>query len=181
MKPETRVPPQARPLIPASLPAAAPARDTQLPLSPNRRSDGERLRSSSLDREPDATFSADGLFFFQLIQPVGEDGNHQDLGSSGGIALPIQSEELPTQLIDELVQRLTKDSLAPLNVTLLMPNLGKVQVRASKRDDHWSIELGFSRRDVFKRLRSQERACESALTGAFGLPVELSMLDETQA
>ncbi|MFC6478762.1 type III secretion system HrpP C-terminal domain-containing protein [Pseudomonas asuensis] len=88
---------------------------------------------------------------------------------------------MPTQLIDELVQRLAKDPLASLNVTLLMPNLGKVQVRASKRDDRWSVELGFSRQDVFKRLQPRENACESALANALGQPVELSMLNEAQA
>jgi hypothetical protein len=153
----------------------------QSPSTAGRRTESERLRSSGFGREPEAALSADGLLFFQMIQPVGEDNRHQDLGSSAGLVLPISSEEIPTQLIDELVQRLAKDSLAPLNLTLLMPSLGKVQVRATKRDNHWNVELGFSRRDVFKRLRSQERACQSALTDALGLPVELSMLDEEHA
>jgi hypothetical protein len=88
---------------------------------------------------------------------------------------------VPTQLVDELAQRLPAQPDGPFNVTLLMSNLGKVQVNASKRDNQWNIELGFARRGVLKRVQPHQRACENALADALGQDVELSMHEESNA
>lgn len=175
MKAEPRHP---APPMPSSPAATSSNVKNEAPAQPAlRRSESDRLRSTWASREFDAQPSADGQFFAQLIAPVDEGGEQQGWGG-GAIALPAPSEEMPTELVDELVQHLTKDPLARLDITLLMPNLGRIDVKASAREGHWSIELGFARRDVLKRLRPRQRACEAALANALGQPVELSMLDE---
>lgn len=175
MKAEPRHP--APPLPSPAAPNGTAAKDSRTSQAALRRSESERLRSAWTCREADTPMSADGQLFAQLIAPVDEGGEQQ--GWSGGtVALPAQSEEMPTEVVDELVQRLAKDPLAGLNVTLLMPNLGRIEVKASSRDGRWNIELGFARRDVLKRLQPRQRACEDALANALGQPVELSMLDE---
>ncbi|MBA1246289.1 flagellar hook-length control protein FliK (plasmid) [Pseudomonas luteola] len=175
MKTEARPSAPPRPL---SSPVSAPSKESSAPLLIGRRGENERLRSLSPEHETEHVLNADGLFFSQLIQPVSSDAGQQDLGGSAGVALSVQTEEAPAELIDELVQQLTRNSVAPLAVTVLMPNLGKVQVKVTRHNDHWGIELGFSRREILSRLRPHQRACESALTNALGDPVELSMLEE---
>ncbi|WP_238938694.1 type III secretion system HrpP C-terminal domain-containing protein [Pseudomonas typographi] len=180
MKTEPRLPNPPSPTVAAvSTPAPGKSGPVALPAAP-RRAESERLRSLGPGREPEASLGADGQLFSQLIQPVGEGPEHQGLGGGGAIALPVQHDDMPTELIDELAQRLAKDPLATLDVTLLMPTLGKVQVRASPRQGHWGIELGFTRRDVLRRLRPRQRNCEAALAAALGQPVTLSMLDEAE-
>jgi hypothetical protein len=121
--------------------------------------------------------TADGQYFAQLIGLVDEGGGQQGWGG-GAIALAVQNEDVPMDLMDELAQRLSKDPTSALNVTLLMPNLGRIEVRATPQNGRWDIELGFARREVLKRLRPRQHACEAALTEALGQPVALSMLDE---
>jgi hypothetical protein len=123
--------------------------------------------------------SADGQYFAQLIAVVDEGGEQQGWAGSA-IAFTAQSEEVPMDLMDELAQRLSTGPMSELNVTLLMPNLGRIEVRASIRGGRWDIELGFARRDVLKRLRPRQHGCEAALKEALGQPVDLSMLDEAR-
>ena len=143
MKTEAR--PSAPPR-PVSSQVVAPGKESAAPLINGRRGESERLRSVRPEHETEHILNADGLYFSQLIQPFSSDAVQQDLGGSAGVALPLQAEEAPAELIDELVQQLTRNSVAPLAVTVLMPNLGKVQVKVTRHNDHWGIELGFSRR-----------------------------------
>lgn len=123
--------------------------------------------------------TADGAFFSQLLVPsVGEEPSHSGFGGGSSFSMPLQAEGVPAQLIDELAQQLPALAGQPFNVTLLMPNLGKVHVKANKRDSHWDIELGFARPDVLARLQSRQDACEDALTQALGHEVQLSLHDE---
>lgn len=122
----------------------------------------------------------DGLVFAQLIQPasqLSDDDDGSSLGGGSGI-LAANPDTMGTQLVDELVQRLPVAPPAAFTVTLLMPNLGKVQVRAGKREDLWEVELGFARRSTFERLKPQQNACEAALAAAMGSSVRLCMVDE---
>jgi hypothetical protein len=127
------------------------------------------------------TTSADGLFFSQLLIPtVSEEPDHSGFSGSGLSLLP-PADGVPTQLIDELAQRLLSQPDGPFNVTLLMPYLGKVQVNASKRENHWSVELGFAKKGVLKRLNPHQRACENALAEALGHDVDLSFHEDMPA
>jgi hypothetical protein len=69
----------------------------------------------------------------------------------------------------------------PLAFSLLMPNLGSVRVNASKSENRWSIQLGFGRRDVLKRLQGQVGACRESLAQALGQDVELDMHEDFTA
>lgn len=123
--------------------------------------------------------AADGLFFSQLlVPPVGEEPSHSGFSGGSSLSMPLPAEGIPAQLIDELAQQLPAQAGQPFSVTLLMPNLGKVHVKANKRDSHWDIVLGFARPDVLARLQSRQDACEDALTQALGHDVQLSLHDD---
>jgi hypothetical protein len=155
-----------------------PQADNRPALAGVRRGDTERVRARWIEPGPADALSADGMFFSQLLVPaVGEEPDHSGFAGSG-FSMLAPSDGVPTQLIDELAQRLPSQPDGPFNVTLLMPNLGKVQVNASKRDNQWSVELGFARRGALKRVQPHQRACESALADALGLDVDLSFHEE---
>lgn len=146
-----------------------------------RRGDVERLRSAFNQLDQQETLSADGMFFSQLLVPaVGEQPDQSGFGG-GGVNLLPPGDGVPAGLIDELADRLPAQPDGPFSVTLLMPNLGRVQVNANKRDNQWSVELGFARRGVLSRLRPHQRACESALADALGHDVDLSFHEEYAA
>lgn len=158
-------PVKAEPSVPA---------DTRPGLGSLRRGDLERLRSMWNQPSPSDALNADGLFFSQLLVPsVNAEPDHSGFGGSGASLLP-PSNGMPTQLIEELAERLPTQPDGPFNVTLIMPNLGKVQVNANKRDNQWSIELAFARRGALKRVQPHQRACENALADALGQDVDLS-------
>ncbi|MFP3925050.1 type III secretion system HrpP C-terminal domain-containing protein [Pseudomonas sp. W5-36] len=163
---------------PPRTPSPASPSETRQPQPNVRRADAERLRRLCDESASPASLSADGMFFSQLlVPPVTEDQSESGFaGSSFSTLFP--AEGVPTQLIDELAQRLPQQPDGPLSLTLLMPNLGKVQVNANKRDNQWSIELGFARRGVLKRLQPHQRNCESALEQALGCDVDLSLHEE---
>jgi hypothetical protein len=145
-----------------------------------RRNEPERgrLADSRLNQGRDTTrhLDADGLFFEQLLMPSGSGkGDQSGAGGGSGFNMFAAAESLPTQLIDELALQLPAHGDRPFSATLLMPNLGKVQVRANKRDSRWAIELGFERSDVLARLSARHQACEDAFADALGHNVELSM------
>lgn len=155
------------------LPQATPALPKDAGLS--RRGDFEALLP--IRSESAVPLLADGQLFAQLIQPVQQEADHSGLGGSAATLFPARPEGMAGELIDELTQRLLGQPTGPLNLTLLMPNLGRVQVRASKRDQQWDVDLGFERRELLERLHAQERTCERALSDALGQPVRLSMHD----
>ena len=145
------------------------------------RGDVQKVRFALNRSVADSPMSADGMFFSQLLIPqVGEEPDQQGFGGSG-VAFSAQSENVPTQLIDELAQRLPDQPDGPLAFSLLMPNLGSVRVNASKSENRWSIQLGFGRRDVLKRLQGQVGACRDSLAQALGQDVELDMHEDFTA
>lgn len=125
--------------------------------------------------------SADGLFFSQLLVPVVGESPEQQSFAGGSLEFSPKVEAMPTRLIDEVAQRLPQQPTGPLNFTLLMPNLGKVRVNAEKTDNRWSIQLGFSRRDVLKRVNGHSRACRDALAQALGHDVDLDFHEDPEA
>lgn len=125
----------------------------------------------------DARMDADGLLFEQLLMPVANSqGDASDSQGDGADVSPFTpAQGLPTQLIDELSLQLPTKSNRPFSATILMPNLGEVQVYALKLDGRWGISLGFKRRDVFERMRKQHSACEAAFCAALNQEVELTL------
>ncbi|MFJ5298467.1 type III secretion system HrpP C-terminal domain-containing protein [Pseudomonas sp. NPDC088368] len=172
---------------PAAQPAQRPASPEpstladRLTLNGARRSDVSRPTTAWPQSNSNDALNADGLFFSQLlVPPVSEEPDHSGFGGSGFSVLP-PSEGVPTQLIHELAERLPAQPDGPFSVTLLMPTLGKVQVNANKRDNHWNVELGFARKGVLKRVQPHQRACETALADALGHDVDLSFHEELPA
>ncbi|CAM3058956.1 HrpP [Pseudomonas floridensis] len=145
------------------------------------RGDSHAGRSPADGSLRDDAISADGLFFSQLlVPPVSEEPDQQSF-AGGSLDFTTKTEPVPAQLIDELSQRLPQQPVGPLNFTLLMPNLGQVRVNAEKTDNRWNIQLGFSRRDVLKRVNGQASACRDALAQALGHDVDLDFHEDLDA
>jgi len=177
--------PTPRPLVrtPPAPPAAPVDSRTARPAMP-RRAEVERNRPSWMDdaEEREAPLSADGQFFAQLLVPAVREQQDDHSGSAGSAFTPIHAtDEVPEQLIDDLTMRLSAHGDGPFSATLLMPNLGKVQIRAQKNKSHWDIELGFTRREVLDGLHARHEACENALSQALGHDVHLSLHEDFNA
>ncbi|NWB92688.1 type III secretion system HrpP C-terminal domain-containing protein [Pseudomonas agarici] len=178
----TTIKPAAAPPPHKPAPAArAPQTDNRLPSAPlSRRAETERSRQAGsafgARRDTSNEITADGLFFEQLLVPSTTDqGDSSDRHGGAGFSLFHPVDEVLTQLIDELAMQLPVQSNRPFSATLLMPNLGKIQVRASKRDNRWNIDLDVERADVLGRLRSNRQVCEDAFSEALGQDVSLSL------
>lgn len=169
-QPVAQAPTQAQPAAVGSKNVATMRRG-----EPDLRSPMQRMET------PSSALMADGMVFAQLIQPAGPISDDDSGLGGGGAALATKPDAAGAQLVDELAQRLPIAPPGTFTATLLMPNLGKVQVRAGKREGHWDVELGLARRETFKRLHSQRGACEAALATAMGSPVRLAMVDEADA
>ncbi|WP_259696285.1 type III secretion system HrpP C-terminal domain-containing protein [Pseudomonas brassicacearum] len=173
--------PAPRPPQKAAPAAIQPQDDNRSPANAQpRRNEPERIRlaDSRLNQGRDTCrhLDADGVFFEQLlVSSGGSKGDQSGAGGGSGFNMFAPAEGVPTQLIDELALQLPAHGNRPFSATLLMPNLGKVQVRANKRDSRWAIELGFERSDVLERLSARHQACEDAFAQALGQDVELSM------
>ncbi|MFC3943606.1 flagellar hook-length control protein FliK [Pseudomonas gingeri NCPPB 3146 = LMG 5327] len=160
--------------------ARAPQAENRLP-SPAfaRRAETERSRQSGSAfgaSRDSGEMTADGLFFEQLLAPSASDqGDQSEQHGGSGFSLFQAAEAIPTQLIDELALQLPARGDRPFSATLLMPNLGKVQVRAGRRDNQWTIDLGFERADVLNRLSNNRQACEDVFSQALGREVNLSL------
>ncbi|KPX46147.1 type III secretion system HrpP C-terminal domain-containing protein [Pseudomonas syringae pv. tagetis] len=161
--------------------SARPAGDKRAASGGALRSDLQASRSAFNRSTADTPINADGLFFSQLLVPPVVAQSDQQSFAGGAIAFSVRAENVPTELIDEVVQRLPDQPDGPLAFTLLMPNLGSVRVNASKADNRWSIQLGFARRDVLKRLHGHAGACRESLSEALGQDVDLSMHEDFAA
>jgi hypothetical protein len=143
-----------------------------------RRVDAERLRRFCDESASPALLRADGMFFSQLLVPPVPDDRTESGFTGSSFSTLFPAGIVPTQLVDELAHRLPQQQDGPLSLTMLMPNLGKVQVNAHKRDNQWSIDLAFAQRGVLKRLQPYQRECKNALEQALGCDVDLSLHEE---
>ncbi|KAF1032695.1 MAG: hypothetical protein GAK37_00366 [Pseudomonas sp.] len=155
----------------ATYPAGTPA---------PKRNDALRNRTADTRLHSDSSpqLEADGVLFEQLIAPLPSEGDNQSDSHSGGgssFSMFTPIDGVPEQLVDELALQLPAVGNRPFSATLLMPNLGKVQIQAQKNPGHWSIRLSFSRRDVLQRLTRHQQACEEAFSQALDHDVELSL------
>ena len=142
-----------------------------------KRSETARSRVTDSRSDSPCVPDADSLWFEQLLAlpASGQEAQSDSQGGTSNAGLFAAFDGVPTQLIEQLTLQLPALGRRPLCATVLMPTLGKVQVRASKRDSIWAIELGFERADSLQRVSRHQGACERALAQALGHDVELSL------
>ena len=168
----TAQPPRQQSVAPQPVAPAATA-NTPLP----KRSETPRSRAADSRSDTPRVPDADSLWFEQLLAlpATGQEAQSDARGGASNYSLFAPFDGMPTQLIDQLALQLPALGRRPFSATLLMPTLGKVQVRAHKRDSCWAIDLAFERAEVLQRVNRHHSACESALTQALGHDVELSL------
>ena len=172
--PPQRPAPQA-PAAPAAKPTAAASSAPSSKGTEVQRNRPVEVRSANDGVRP---LDADAMLFMQMLvlpPPAHSDDQGSSGNGSSSFSMFAPLDGIPTQLIDELALQLPQHGNRPFSATLLMPNLGKVQIRAQKRDSHWDIELGLERADVLERLTKHHGACQQAFAQALDHDVELRL------
>lgn len=142
----------------------------------------ERLREAAKARHGESERVADGLFFQQLLAPLGGMGG-QGQGGSGGRSFAGQAEGMGAagfaawnQLVDDLAMRLPAGSGQSLQATLFMPNLGRIGLNARNRSPKgWDIDLDCAEAHAAEHLRQHHPRCQDDLSRALSQPVNLSV------
>jgi hypothetical protein len=157
-----------------NIPARPQARSAYEPDRPAR--DSTRVRHGESER------MADGLFFQQLLAPLGGMGG-QEQGSSGGSRFAAPTEGTGSaaltgwnQLVDDLAVRLPPGAGQALQATLFMPNLGRIGMNARSRSPRgWDIELDCAEAHAAEHLRQNHARCQGDLSRALSQPVDLTV------
>ena len=154
----------------------APTRHDTLPgatarATPRRSSASQaNLTQAASDGQANAS---DGFFFENLmVLGVGErqsdDQTPHDGSPGAGLSAPAMA-----QLVDELSTHWLAQTGEHLSVTLFMPKLGKILLKAQQRPGYLELELGFAEPDALQRVQNTHADCEDAMSQACGIPVEL--------
>ncbi|WLG62472.1 type III secretion system HrpP C-terminal domain-containing protein [Pseudomonas sp. FP1762] len=139
-------------------------------------------RDSGKTRHGDSERMADGLFFQQLLAPLGGMGG-QGQGGSRGQSSAGQADGMGTagftawnQLVDDLTMRLPAGTGQSLQATLFMPNLGRIGLNARNRSPRgWDIDLDCAETHAAEHLRQNHPRCQDDLSRALCQPVNLSV------
>ncbi|WP_407316507.1 type III secretion system HrpP C-terminal domain-containing protein [Pseudomonas sp. nanlin1] len=164
-------------------PARAPAQrpQAQTGAEPERPREAPGREASKL-RQGEPERLADGLFFQQLLAPLGN-STGQGQGGSHGQSNLSQADGFGAaglagwgQLVDDLAQRLPGGAGQALQATLFMPNLGRIGLNARHRPPQgWDIELNCAQASAAERLTQQHPRCQDDLGRALRQPVNLSV------
>lgn len=146
------------------------------------------MRPLSLDkterkpvREPDAGAGAGNVVSLLQSQLFAQyfDGESGDEGFSS--RMPEQVSQPGDQTIDALAEqletRLIGASQWPLNMTLYMPRLGRINVRAGHENQSWDITLEAEEARTSIWLAGARQGCQERLSRGLGQPVDLHVLE----
>lgn len=190
---ESVKPPVHHPSAPPKIHPARPATATNNPFptpanraqqNANRRNDA-RDKASDLD-QPDREVadifsdSNDGMFFEQLLSFNGGGGNgsqqqQQSDDSFGSSTTGPLAPSAMNELVEELSFALPTEARQPLNITLFMPNLGRIGVKAMQTMGNWDIELAFAQVLAKAKVEASHSECEAAMSKALGRRVSLRL------
>lgn len=174
----TTIKPAASPIKPVIPPAPSPPAAQRGNSSPSRRNETDRLRETTTERTrrfDDAAVLSDGAFFQGLLM---ESSSTDDFsGAAPTSSLQPWPPAAFGQMVEE-VARLTPEGDQPLEAIVLMPHLGKINIKASRNETPWNIRLGLDRIDALGRLQEHHAECEEGLKRALGRDVVLSLHHE---
>jgi len=134
-----------------------------------------RPRESREDRDPAMAGVVpweQGRLFAQLF---GEDAAHTGYGAArSGTGMPAA-----VAMIDALAEQLAPQVLGaaqwPLQATLYIPRLGRINASVRREQNAWDIELEAGDDATARWLSGVRQQCEDRLCGALGQPVSLHL------
>lgn len=162
-------------------PVAPTPRDT-LPgattrAAPNGTASARRTGASQANLTPAASDgqanASDGFFFENLmVMGVGERQSDNQTPHDGSPGASLSAPAM-AQLVEELSTHWLAQTGENISVTLFMPKLGKILLKAQQRPGYLELELGFAEPDALQRVQNTHADCEDAMSQACGIPVEL--------
>lgn len=145
---------------------------TQVSTRPAERA---RVREPRAEREPEAANVVpweQGRFFAQLL--ADDDG-----GGGPGASLACMNAACATTLIQALTEQLLPRVLGaaqwPLQATLYLPRLGRINASVRREQGGWNIELDAEVAATARWLKGVRQQCQERLAGALGQPVNLHL------
>ncbi|MBO0492105.1 type III secretion system HrpP C-terminal domain-containing protein [Pseudomonas sp. Marseille-Q1929] len=141
----------------------------------------ERPRVPRAEREPQATSVVlweQGRFFAQLL--ADEDGGG-GYGASLGNLKAVSATTLVQALTEQLVPRVLGAAQWPLQATLYLPRLGRINASVRREQGAWNIELDAELDATARWLSGVRQQCQEQLTGALGLAVNLHLSNSGSA
>ncbi|MFO2462321.1 type III secretion system HrpP C-terminal domain-containing protein [Pseudomonas sp. 15FMM2] len=146
------------------------------------------MRQLSLDkterkpvREPDAGAGAGNVVSLEQSQLFAQYLGDESGGEGFSSRMPEQVSPLGDQTIDALAEqlemRLSGVSQWPLNMTLYMPRLGRINVRAGHENQSWDITLEAEEARTSIWLAGVRQGCQERLCRGLGQPVSLRVLE----
>ncbi len=136
-----------------------------------------RAREQREDREPSGAGVVPwehGRMFAQLFAQYNEEGGY-------GTSLDGMNAASTVSLIDALTEQLAPRVLAaaqwPLQATLYLPRLGRINASVRREQNAWGIELDAEHDATARWLSGVRQQCQDRLSGALGQPVSLHLPD----
>lgn len=141
----------------------------------------ERSRAPRAEREPQAASVVlweQGRFFAQLL--ADEDGGAGYGASMGGMRA-VSANTMVQALTEQLVPRMLGAAQWPLQATLYLPRLGRINASVRREQGAWNIELDAELDATARWLSGVRQECQERLTGALGLAVSLHLSNSGSA
>jgi hypothetical protein len=140
-----------------------------------------RPRESREDRDPAMAGVVpweQGRLFAQLF---GDDAAHTGYGAAqSGMGMPAA-----VAMIDALAEQLAPQVLGaaqwPLQATLYIPRLGRINASVRREQNVWGIELEAEHEATSRWLCGVRQQCQERMAGALGSPVSLHLPDARPA
>lgn len=141
----------------------------------------ERPRTPRAEREPQATSVVlweQGRCFAQLL--ADEEGG-AGYGAALGNMKAASATTLVQALTEQLVPRVLGAAQWPLQATLYLPRLGRINASVRREQGAWNIELDAELDATARWLKAVRQQCQERLAGALGLAVNLHLSNSGSA
>lgn len=146
-----------------------------MPLSVSK-PERQRAREFQSDREASVGHVVPGEYgrlFAQYVADTGAEGGYASVLSG---RLENSDVETIDALFEQLQWRLNDVSQWPLQMSLYLPRLGRINVRASQACQSWDIDLEAQESKTSVWLAGVRKNCEDRLSREFDLPVSLRLV-----
>lgn len=138
-------------------------------------------RAPRAEREPEAASVVlweQGRLFAQLLANEEGGGGY---GASLGSLKAASAATLLQALTEQLVPRVLGAAQWPLQATLYLPRLGRINASVRREQGAWNIELDAELDGTARWLSGVRQECQERLTGALGLAVSLHVSNSGSA
>ncbi len=136
-----------------------------------------RLRETREDRESGTVGVAPAELTRLFAQLWTDAGDGEGSGAKASLSAPQSSGSaaMIEALTEQLTPRMQAVSQWPLQATLYLPRLGRINARVRREQGAWSIDLEAQEDATARWLSGVRKPCEDQLAAALGQPVSLHL------